>query len=113
MSQLVCHDCGSTDIGVIVSDDDAQWVGDLRTIAGWDSRGTPYEHLLFRNGWAYQFDEDELALAVDSFASTQEKTLKGYTNLVRAFKNHVNKGYHKATAAPKSGGMLKKDGRYY
>ena len=116
-ARFVCEDCGSINIAELDDEDEeAQWLLDLRLIPGWDVRGRGFEHLFHRNGWLDNFDEEELERAVESFASTQARTLKGYTNMVMAFKNHIAQGYHKPkserTAAPKSGGMLRKDGRY-
>ena len=103
---MCCHDCGSLNVGYTDdTDEKPQWLQDLRKIPGWDERGRPHEYLFHRNGWFANFDEDELERAAESFASTQAKTLKGYTNMVMAFKNHIAQGYHKPqserTAAPK------------
>ena len=100
-SHLCCPSCGSLNVGVIETDV-PEWLEDLRLISGWDERGQPNEYLLWRNDWALEFDEEELEHAAESFSSVQSKTLKGYGNLVAAFKTHVRKGYHRASATSKS-----------
>ena len=110
MSKFVCNDCGSLDIVPVPNEDDPIWLIMLRDVLGWPEKGAPYETRLI--GFVEMYSQAELEAAVESFASVQEKTLKGYTNLVAAFKTHVRKGYHKATAAPKSGGMLRGGLRY-
>jgi len=91
---MCCHDCGSLNIGPVELSGQG-WLRDLRLIDGWEERGKPFEYLLWRTDWPNQFSGTELDEAVESFASVQEKTLKGYTNLVAAFKTHIRKGYHK------------------
>lgn len=100
MTSLVCDDCGSLNIVPLPESDDPTWLVTLRDVPGWPERGARYEHYLWIGAWADMFDEDELEQAVESFASVQQKTLKGYTNLVAAFKTHVRKGYHKSNGAP-------------
>jgi len=124
---MCCHDCGSLNVGPVEDRaSDPVWLQDLRVIPGWSDlaingkmvrgRGRKFEHLFLRRGWLTSFTEDELERAAESFASTQAKTLKGYTNMVMAFKNHVAQGYHKPqserTAAPQSDARPKGGGRY-
>lgn len=98
---MCCHDCGSLNVGPIESDD-PDWLLILRGIPGWDERGILNEYLLWKNNWAEDMAESELEVAAESFASVQSKTLKGYTNMVAAFKSHVRKGYHKTTGGSQS-----------
>ncbi len=115
MSQQVCFDCGSLNIGP-AEFGGVEWLRDLRLIDGWEERGKPFEYLLWRNDWPADFFGTELSEAVESFASVQKKTLKGYPNMVAAFKKHIRLGYHKPkserTAAPQGGGMIHKQDRY-
>lgn len=110
-SHLCCHSCGSLDVGPSDSEE-PEWLEDLRRIPGWNERGTPYEGLMWRGRWDEQFDESELQIAVESFASVQQRTLKGYTNMVAAFKTHIRKGYHKASGAPERNTSRASEGRY-
>ncbi len=112
----VCNSCGSLDVVPIPAGDDPIWLIMLRDVTGWPERGAIYEDNLGNRGWSNQFDQEELEEAVESFASVQEKTLKGYTNLVAAFKTHIRKGYHSPqsdrTAAPQRKTSRASDGRY-
>ena len=111
MSTLVCHDCGSLDVGPRDSNE-IDWLQDLRLIPGWDERGILNEYLLWLNDWANDIEVEELETAADSFSSVQSKTLKGYNNLVAAFKAHVRKGYHKGSGAPQRATSRASEGRY-
>ena len=99
---LCCYACGSVEVGPIDLNE-PEWLLTLRQLPGWDERGTPFEYLLWKNGWADALSEDELETASESFASTQKKTLAGYVNMVAAFKTHIAKGYHRGREKQKDG----------
>lgn len=69
------------------------YIETLRSIPGWEEKGKPYEDNLLLWVKRKSLTSDALERSAIGLAKVQEKTLKGYSNLVRAFQDRINKGY--------------------
>ena len=113
MSKFVCNDCGSLDIQRTEPESDFEWYAQL---VGCEGARVPVPSYLDCEAWFLDHDVDDnlvdekITVVVDYW---DPKKYKSPWGMLQRYILKELRLQSERTAAPKSGGMLRKDGRYY
>lgn len=69
------------------------YIQTLQTIPGWEEKGEPHKEALVSWVRRKSYTEDELERSAIGLGKVQTKTLRGYSDLAKAFQDRLNKGY--------------------